>query len=315
MAPLPGRRYRPSPTNCIRDDRGVVQWVESLETSALGPETEGGPAALTGRGPIWLPLLEHLTASVPEWVVLKNLDSAFDGHGDVDTMAPPRTWPAIERAFRDWADDAGLSVVGVCRHNRRGPNMLARREGDPYLYILDVKVMRPWRFSRFVTAEDALAFAILDAAGYRRARTGLGATLKLLFNGTAYGGRADEAAMRVKHVREELRADPEGALRAARLVGAAAPALRRGIRAAMDDGWSRRDMLAVEVWCAARGLREPVGLVRQIRGRRTHADRCPSLRLSYRDDRRLPDDTNAWVTAFVTAHPDTSFLGIHDRAA
>jgi hypothetical protein len=286
-----------------------------LETSALGRETEGGPAALSGRGPTWLPLLEHLTRSVPEWVVLKNLDSAFDGHGDVDTMAPPRTWPGIERAFREWAGGAGLSVVGVCRHNRRGPNMLARADGDPYLYILDVKVMRPWRLSPFVTADDALEFAILDPAGYRRARTGLGATLKLLFNGTAYGGRADEAAMRVKHVREELREDPDGALRAARLVGAAAPALRRGIRAAMDDRWSHRDMLAVEVWCAARGLRHPVNLVRQVRARRTRADRCPSLRLSYRDARRLPDDANAWVAAFADAHPDGSFLGIRDRAA
>jgi hypothetical protein len=31
--------------------------------------------------------------------------------------------------------------------------------------------------------------------------------------------------------------------------------------------------------------------------------------------RSLPDDAIAWVTAFVDAHPDGSFLGILDRAA
>jgi hypothetical protein len=280
-----------------------------------GQTTEVGSARSTERGPVWLPLLRDLTRSVPEWVVLKNLDSAFEGIGDVDTMAPPETWPAIEARFRSWARESGLSIVGVCRHNRRGPNLLALRDGDPYLFILDVKATRPWRFSTLVTASDALAFAEQDPAGYRRARTGLGAMIKLLFNGTGYDGRVRDEAMRTKHVREELRADPEGALLASRLVGAAAPALRRGIRAAIAGGWSRRDMLAVQAWCVARALAHPIAFARQVQARRTLGTRCPSLRVSHRTGRRLPDDTAAWLVEFAATHPGSSFLGLRDEPA
>ena len=282
----------------------------------------GGPGVVEGdspraadRAPLWLPLLRDLTGEVPAWTVLKNLDSAFAGIGDIDTMAPRATWPTIEARFRAWAPAAGLSVVGVCRHNRRGPNFLARRVGDPYLFILDVKDTRPWRFSTLVTVEDALAAAAVDASGYRRTRAGFAGTLKLLFNGTGYGGYRRDAAIEQKHVLEDLRADPEGALGAARLVGAAAPALRRGIRAAMAGGWSRRDMLAVEVWCAARGLVHPVRFGRQVLTRRTRDDRCPAFRLAYREGRRLPDDPAAWVASFEDAHPRGSLLGLRDKAA
>lgn len=280
-----------------------------------GPEQEGDPAWPEGRRSLWLPLLRQLDRTVPEWVVLKNLDSAFDGIGDVDTMAPPRTWPAIEAAFRSWAAASGLTVVGVCRHNRRGPNLLARRDGDPYLFILDVKATRPWRFATLIRWDQARSFAVHDADGYRRVRDGAGATLKLLFNGTGYGGASRETAMVAKGVREELRADPAGALAAADLVGLAAPALRRGIRAALAGGWSRGDMLAVEAWSIGRAVLHPMALARQIRQRRTWADRCPALWLSHRAGRRLPDDVGTWLREFEAAHPTSPGVAAQGAAA
>ena len=199
----------------------------------------GVPASLAAiaspnhRATLWLPLLRQLTDEVPGWLVIKNARQALDGVGDIDSMARPEDWPAIERLFRMWASEHGLTVVGVCRHIWRGPNLVARDPSDPYLLVLDVKSVRTFRGSALVTVADALALAEMDAAGFRRMRAGGEGVVKLLHNGMTRGARRDQAGLDAKGVVALLRP-----IRTARTSGRVDRAQRAG-PAASDPGGGR----------------------------------------------------------------------------
>jgi hypothetical protein len=268
------------------------------------------PVAHRDRTAVWLPLLETLTRERSDWIVLKNAAAALAGLGDVDTFAPPPAWPAIETTFRRWADEQGLLAVATCRHNWRGPNFIAIGADDPYIWSLDVKRLRTFRGSCLITVESALALAAPDDGDFRRLRPGAEGVLKLLFNGLRPGGHPNEDGLRRKGVVDALRADPSGAFQAAELVGAAAPALRRGIRAVLDGDWSRRDMLAVETWSLGRSALRPDYAVRQLWMRWVVFPTCPVVRLP---DRRVPDDRAAWLRAMDRTHRGSSYLP-HDGA-
>jgi hypothetical protein len=218
-------------------------------------------------------------------------------------VAATADWPIIERLFRRWVEDEGLTDVGVCRHIWRGPNFVARDPSSPYLLVLDVKAMRTFRGSPLMTAADGLALSEVDDAGFRRIRPGAEGVIKLLHNGTTRRGRADQGGLDRKGVVALLRTDPEGADLAAGWVGRAAPALRRSIAAVVSGGWSQRDMTVVQAWCLARGLADPGTPARQLRLRAT-GERCPFVRLTRRDHRRLPAESDAWVASMRSAHPE-----------
>lgn len=264
------------------------------------------------RAHLWLPLLRDLTEHVPAWVVLKNSKAAMRGVGDIDSFAPRSAFPAIERRFRAWASERGLQTVIVCRHNWRGPNFVAIRPGDSFLFSLDVKIGRLFRGSFLVTVDDAHEFAVMDDLGYRRMREGAEGALKLLFNGMAHGGVQNEAGFQVKGILEALRADPAGAMAASRLAGIAAPALRSGIRAVLGGRWSRRDMAAVEAWCLLRSVRRPDHIIRQLHWRRVSVPSCAVARLQRR---QMPGDRAAWMQAVADTHPVDGFLGTTSRPA
>lgn len=255
------------------------------------------------RSTLWSPLLRRLTHEVPSWLVIKNAQAALDGVGDVDSMAATADWPIIEAIFRTWVRDEGLTELGICRHLWRGPNLVARDPSSPYLLVLDVKALRTFRGSPLITAADALALAVMDDAGFRRMRPGAEGVVKLLHNGTTRRGRPDRGGLARKGVVALLRADPVGADLAAAWVGLAAPALRRAIAAVVNGGWSQRDMTVVQAWCLARGLAHPGNPARQVRLRVT-GERCPFVHITRHDHRRLPADSEAWVTAMRLAHPE-----------
>jgi len=48
------------------------------------------------RRELWLDLLRRLTATSPTWLVWKNVESALDGEGDIDSAAAPADWDALE---------------------------------------------------------------------------------------------------------------------------------------------------------------------------------------------------------------------------
>lgn len=284
------------------------------EPSTGDTATVSAPAHDTHRATLWLPLLRRLTEAVPGWVVIKNAEAALDGVGDIDSMADPSDWPEIERIFRTWAAEHGLPVVGVCRHIWRGPNLIARDPASPYLLVLDVKALRTFRGSALVTAAGALAMAEMDPAGFRRLRPGAEGVLKLLHNGTAHGGRRNGPGLAGKHVVALLQADPPGADAAADWVGLAARGLRRASRATAHGGWSRWDLLLVEAWCLMRSAGHPAHLARQL-WLRASGERCPFVRLTRRERRRLPDDEDAWIDHMRETHTGTSFLTLPDGVA
>jgi hypothetical protein len=264
------------------------------------------------RSHLWLPLIQRLTQEVPGWVVLKNSKAAMKGVGDIDSFADESDFPEIERVFRAWAADHGLQVAVICLHNWRGPIMVAIRDGDPYLFSLDVKVRRLFRGSSLIETKQAQSMALMDDLGYRRLREGPEGILKLLFNGMDHTGVRNDTMVAQKGVLEALRADPEGAMEASRIVGFAAPALRSAARAAIAGGWSRRDLAAVEAWCYIRSIARPDRLIRQVYWRKVVAPRCAFFKL---ERRRIPDDREAWLRDVAATHPVSGYLGIVDAHA
>jgi hypothetical protein len=270
-------------------------------------------APLSPRATLWLPLLRQLTDEVPDWLVIKNAAAALDGVGDIDSMACPEDWPAIERIFRMWASEHGLTMVGVCRHIWRGPNLVAWAPSDPYLMVLDVKAVRTFRGAPLITVTNALPLAESDAAGFRRMRAGGEGVIKLLHNGTARGARRNAAGLDAKGVVSLLAADPDGADLAAAWTGRSAPPLRRAIRAVVRGRWPRRDLLLVEAGAMARAVGHPGPLIRQL-GLRATGERCPFIHLTRHDHRRLPEDGKAWITLMRRTHPGSTFSTMPEGA-
>ena len=262
------------------------------------------------RAYLWLPLLRDLTRSLPERIVFKESQSAFDGVSDVDAYASPTWFPSIERRFRAWAADHGLHVAVVCRHDWRGPTMAAIRSDDPYPFTLDVKVGRLYHGSLLFTFDDLHDLAAMDDLDIWRLRTGAEGAVKLLVFGTTRSGRRNEIGFATKDICGSLIRDTAGAMTASRFAGVAAPALRRGIQSVVDGGWSRRDMATVVALCHARAAAHPDRLFQQLRWR---LDAGPSCALSQLVDRRMPDDRERWLRDVAASHSVSGFLGVTDR--
>jgi hypothetical protein len=272
--------------------------------AVAGPRADlSGAPGEGGRAEMWLPLLRRLTERFPTWAVWKNVDSALTGHGDVDSLADPACWPAIEAEFRGWAAAHGLTHVIVCRHVPQGPHFLAFGPATRHLVQLDVKARATFRGSTLVDWRQLLPLCERDPRGFRRVRPGAEGVIKLLSNGTLSGGRMDAEALEKKRVAELLAADPEGVARTARLFGPAAGALRRGADAVVRGGWDRPAMRAVEAWCLVRAVAEPGTLLSRAGFKYRGRKRCPVIRTIRHDDRRVPDDVEAWMREVRRTHP------------
>jgi hypothetical protein len=265
--------------------------------------------SVTDRAHIWLPLLRDLAESLPERVVIKGSTDALAGVSDVDMYAPRSSFAAIERRFRAWATDNGLQVVVVCRHDWRGPTMVAIRPDDDHPFALDVKVGRFYHGSFLYTIDDLRDFATVDRQGIRRLRTGAEGVANLLVYGTTRRGRRHAAGLAAKGIEGSLAADPVGALAASRFAGVAAPALRRGIQRLLDGGWSTRDMATVVAWCYARAVARPDRVLRQLKWRFVDGPACAVTQIV---DRRIPQDRERWLRDVADSHPVSGFLGLTD---
>ena len=62
---------------------------------------------------LWVPLLNRLTETLPDWGLWKNADAALSGEGDFDSMAPATRWDQITREFAEWAIAHGFSPVAA----------------------------------------------------------------------------------------------------------------------------------------------------------------------------------------------------------
>lgn len=265
----------------------------------LGHETS--PSAVD-RTDLWLDLLRRLSETFPDWAVWKNVDSAMAGTGDVDALAPRRSWPAIQDAFVDWAKDRGYGPVVVCHHVLLGPHLITLEPEAPHIVHLDVKERATFRGSTLIDVPLLHDLCVDDPRGFRRIRAGADGVIRLCSNGILRGGRPNLEALERKGVAQLLASDPDGVAAMAASFGPARDALLTGAQAFVAGGWDRPAMRKVEAWAAARSVLEPWTAVRRQWFARVWKRRCPVMRVVLEGKRRVPDDPATWLAEVARGH-------------
>jgi hypothetical protein len=262
------------------------------------------PSAADGddRTDLWLPLLRALTDDIPSWCVWKNAESAFTGTGDIDAASPDASWPTITDRFTGWARDRDLGPVVVCRHIPGGLNLVAVPDASSTLLEMGIKARRVYRGGTLFVLDDLVPLFTTDPRGFRTILPGAEGLFKLALNGLRWDGTANEPALREKHVRELLAADPEGVERAAAIFGSGAPAAIAGARAAAAGGWDRRAMLSFQNWALRNALSEPSVLAQRLRFKASGRHRCPVVRVLLEDRRVIPADRRVWLDEVAADH-------------
>jgi hypothetical protein len=263
------------------------------------------------RAALWLPLLRRLTELSQTYVVWKQIDSALEGLGDIDSAADPADWDALEQAFREWAAENAVEPVAVCNHIPGGRNLIAAPASMTSFLELSIKHDKIWRGSMLFTLGQLAPLTMVDPRGFRRVRPGAEGLLKLVLNGSRWGGRADAGGLRSKHVVELLDADPDGADAAAELFGPAAPAARTLAARVRAGGWDRRAMLTLEARALGRAAMAPGTLARRAWFRAFSTQTCPVVKAIVGGGRRMPGDRGEWWRSVARTHavyglPETS---------
>ena len=261
-----------------------------------------GTAAEGERAALWLPLLRRLTEVSATYVVWKQIDSAFEGEGDIDSAADPADWDLLEQEFRTWAANHDLEPVAVCNHIPGGRNLIAAPARMASFLELSIKHDKIFRGSMLFTLEQLAPLTIVDPRGFRRVRPGAEGLLKLVLNGSRWGGRPNVEGLRAKHVVELLDEDPEGARLAAHLFGPAESAVLALADRVRTGGWDRRAMLTVETRALRKAASRPTTLVRRAWFRAFSSQHCPIVKAIVGGGRRIPGDRDDWFRRVAQSH-------------
>lgn len=264
------------------------------------PHSHSAGGGDNNRSSVWLPLLKHLSSTEPNWAVLKHPDSAFTGHGDIDSVAPRCAWRRIEAAFLDWARQNRLGHVIACPHAPGWLHLIALDPHGGHFYELDINERKLLLGSTLYIAEDLLPLSVQDPRGFRRLRPGAEGLFKLIHNGTRRGGRRNARGLRDKDVRSLLEADPLGTRLAARHFGWAETAILRGCDALMAGKWDQPAMLFTELRSLSRAATEPRGIAWRLRFRIMRR-KCPLLRVVFAG-RQPPADVADWLREVRRTH-------------
>jgi hypothetical protein len=261
------------------------------------------------RAALWLPLLRRLTDVSPTYVVWKQVESALEGEGDIDSAADPADWDRLEAVFREWAATNGLEPVAVCNHIPGGRNLIAAPPHLPSFLELSIKQNKIFRGSMLFTLDQLAPLTIVDPRGFRRLRPGAEGLLKLVLNGSRWGGRPNPEGLRTKRVVALLTEDPDGALLAAPLFGSAATAVIALADRVREGGWDRRAMLRVEARALLGAVREPATLARRAWFRVFSVQQCPIVKAIVGGGRLVPADRAAWFSRVAEDHAVYGLVG------
>jgi hypothetical protein len=275
----------------------------TIVASASGGSAVNAPVA-NDRTALWLALLRRLTENVPGWMAMKSVESALTGTGDVDSVGPVETWPAIEREFRDWAVANELGPVIVCPHVSNVLHLIALDPNRELFFELDVNRRKIFLGSTLFYPRDLLPLAWMDDRGFRLLRPGAEGLIKLVQNGAKRGGRPDWYGVRKKRIIELLQRDPDGVREGARLFGRGAGAVTAVAEGVIKGEWNYRAMLAVEAWCVLRGVADPAALAARVRFRMV-SRQCPVLRTVFEGGRQVPlglDERKTWLRSAARSH-------------
>lgn len=282
------------------------------------PATHRGTPASTprlhrDRLHLWLPLLRRLTERIPEWLVYKNAASFLFGTGDVDSVGRRDVWPAVTEEFLVWANERRLGPVVICNHISSVLFLVAIPDDSETFLEMDVSSGRLWRGSRLFDVEDLGELAEMDELGFRRLRPGAEGLFKFAFNGFGWRGRPDWPALHDKGILDQLRKDPEGVRRAARVSGLLERPAVRAIQGALEGSWDYPAVQALQAASAIRALRHPVFLTHRIpQTLRFRHGRpiCEVLTTMIANRRRIPPDRRSWLNTLMRSHqvirPDVS---------
>jgi hypothetical protein len=254
----------------------------------------------SNRAGVWLPLLQRLTQVSPDWILLKHVDSALTGFGDIDSSAPRAQWPMLIAEFGRWAAANGLGPVISCPHVPLLTHNIALAGAEPF-FELDLMTRKVFLGSTLYGPRDIAPLAEMDPRGFRRLRPGAEGLHKLVNNGALRNGRPNEPALRSKHIRELLASDPEGVRLAAALFGPAERDVHALADAVVRGGWDRPATLRVEAWSLVRALREPQSVAARARAH-VAVRRCPVLRAIFGGGRRVPVPADAWLAEVARTH-------------
>lgn len=257
------------------------------------------PAPGPGRSATWLPLLRRLGSEVPDWMVYKGIESAFDGTGDIDSIGPGSCWDDVTEVFRTWAAEQSLGPVVVCRHVSNVLHLVALDPDSPWFFELDVNRRKVFLGSTLFVPTDMYPLAREDEEGFRVLRPGVQGLLKLVQNGARRGGRPNWEGIAAKGVVELLEADPEGVALGSELFGRGAPAARELSAAVVAGRWSHSAMLRIEGWCLLGAVREPESVMARLRFRSVRQS-CPLL-VEVFSGRRVPTDRERWLADIEAA--------------
>ena len=180
------------------------------------------------------------------WSVWKNVGSALEGHGDVDSLADPSDWPEIETLWLRWVRANELHPAIVCYHVPQGPHFVVLDPASPWLIQLDVKKLATFRGCQILNADQLIGLSEIDAEGFRRVRPGVEGVIKLVMNGMTRGGGENPEGLATKRVRELLASDPSGVVEASKLFGTAQPAIVSASEAVLRGDWDTEAARRVE---------------------------------------------------------------------
>lgn len=261
------------------------------------------------RCDLWKDLIRHLASTEASLTILKNAESTLLGTGDLDVLIEKPKMAALVSAAADWSRENGAQCM-VCHHVPDGPHIVIAPPGQRHALVVDVKWRRSLFGASLITAQAAQACAGPSPLGPMQLTSGAEALVKLCLYGIDHVFGLDYGKLDAKYAIAGLRADPEGAARAAELMNPPTRLLLKAIGAAVGRRPGRLISTVLKTRLLMAASIQPRTGLQRLYYKAFLRRRCPIMTVVKFGDRRIPADQNGWFSSSKAAHPDVA--GYHD---